>query len=330
MNTIPVFSSILSPEHIAGFVKEKYGLDGSVTARILKTGISHTYLIISGADQFIFRIYTLNWRTEKEIAEEIRLLNLLKENNIPVSYPLADASSNYIQSLNAPEGTRYAVLFSFAKGKKLLNIPADLHYTLGQIMAKIHAVTNNLPIERVSYTPEVLLVDSFEKLKNFLPVDTEEMLYMQSLQTYLHETFSNAETERLRKGVVHLDIWFDNFVISNNKDVTLFDFDFCGNGLLMLDIAYYVLQLYSTEKDVQELNLKKQKFFDGYESITTISKEEKALIPAAGAAIYFFYLGVQCSRYNDWSNTFLNEIYLKRFINLLIKKWVDAYELQLK
>jgi len=47
------------------------------------------------------------------------------------------------------------------------------------------------------------------------------------------------------------------------------------------------------------------------------------ILPVMGTAIYFFYLGVQCQRYDNWSNVFLNEIYLERFIKLIVKKWAD-------
>ena len=326
MNVFPASNSTLSPEHIAVFVKGKYKLSQATTARIIKTGISDTYLI-TGDDRYIFRVYSFNWRTETEIQEEIKLLNLLKENNIPVSYPLSDGEARYIQQLNAPEGKRFGVLFTFAKGEKMLNIPADLHYKLGQIMANLHQVTQDQQLERVTYTPDVLLVNSFDRLKLFLPAATDEMTYMAALQAWLLQAFSKVNVNRLRHGVVHLDIWFDNLVIDNNEDITLFDFDFCGNGWLVLDIAYYVLQLYSTEKDANEFNLKKENFLRGYESVTSINDEEKQLLPAAAVSLYFFYLGVQCSRYDNWSNAFLNEIYLKRFINLLIKKWADFHKL---
>ncbi len=44
-------------------------------------------------------------------------------------------------------------------------------------------------------------------------------------------------------------------------------------------------------------------------------------------ARYFFYLGVQCQRYDNWSNAFLSENYLKRFINGLVKRYYDIYKL---
>jgi len=323
MNIFPVSASTLSPQHIALLVQQKYLPEENVTASILKTGINHTYLVRASDSKYIFRVYSLNWRTKKEIAEEIKLLNLLKESNIPVSYPVKDTGAVYIQRLAAPEGMRFAVLFSFAAGEKILQFPAPLHQRAGEIMAELHRITDKLQLARVHYTPEILLEQSYTQLLQFLPENCGEMLFMKSLRLYLYNVFNAAGHKGFRTGIVHLDIWFDNMSIYNSNSITLFDFDFCGNGWLCLDIAYYILQLYSTETDENEFLLKRDHFLRGYESVTNISEEEKKMLPSAGAAIYLFYLGVQCARYDNWSNVFLNEIYLKRFIMLRVKRWCD-------
>src|SRR5437868_9058382 len=129
MKKFPVTNSTLSAAHLGQFLAENYNFINDATCRLLKTGINDSYLIVEDSNKYVFRVYSLNWRTKNEISEEIRLLNLLTENNIPVSYPLADAKRNYIQQLNAPEGNRFGVLFSFAKGEKLLNFSPELHYT---------------------------------------------------------------------------------------------------------------------------------------------------------------------------------------------------------
>ncbi len=322
-DVFPVIVSTLAVGAIAAFVKEKYGLDGTVTASILKTGISHTYLIRTDPQHYVFRVYTLHWRTEKEIAAEITLLNLLKESHLPVSYPIPDARSVFIQQLPAPEGMRYAVLFSFAKGDKQLTFDAALHEQVGCIMAKLHQVTQDVALDRVSYTPDTLLLHPFSTLAQFLPADTEEMAFMKTARDKLQLLYSGADTAQLRKGIVHLDIWFDNIVIDPLAGITLFDFDFCGNGWLFLDIAYYILQLYSTEATEADFKQKKASFLKGYESVTVITTEELRLIPAGGTSLYIFYLGIQCSRYDNWSNVFVNDVYLKRFINLRVKRWWD-------
>lgn len=327
MNHFPVVSSNLSPTHLAVFVQEKYGLSSNTTCSLLKAGINHTYLIKDNDQRFIFRVYSIHWRSKVEILEEIRLLNLLKSHAIPISYPITDKADNYIQTINAPEGERLAVMFSYAEGEKLLNFDEQNHFNIGSLMAQIHQVTENLHLERVEYTSEVLIGKVFEYLPNFLSSSCEEMAFMKSTQAYLSDEFSNVNLKEIRKGTVHLDIWFDNLNITKDGKITIFDFDFCGNGWLCMDIAYYILQLHSTERDETLCKSKMDSFLAGYESITPISKEEKRLLPMLGVSLYFFYIGIQCQRFDNWSNTFLNEMYLKRFINLLIKRYFDLNKL---
>jgi Ser/Thr protein kinase RdoA (MazF antagonist) len=323
LNTFPVTNSTLSTTHLCQFFKHTYNFSVGATCKLLKTGINDSYLINDDADKYVFRVYSLSWRTENEILEELRLLSLLQANNIPVSYPLPAADGNFIQRLNAPEGLRFGVLFSFAKGEKLLNFAAGLHCKAGEIMARMHQLTLGLKLKRVTYTPQVVLANSFEQLKKFLPGDNAEMDFMLSAQKYLLNEFKNLNAAQLRQGAVHLDIWFDNMAIDADERITLFDFDFCGNGLLCYDVAYYILQLNSTEKDDTECKLKTEAFLSGYESVIKLTDEEKRIIPMLGVSLYFFYLGLQCQRFDNWSNTFLNESYLKRFINLLVKKYFE-------
>jgi Ser/Thr protein kinase RdoA (MazF antagonist) len=328
MNQFPVTNSTLSAVHIALFLQEKYSLSKDTSCKLIKSGINDSYLVTDKQDQFVFRIYSFNWRSKTEITEEIKLLNQLKQNGISVSYPISDQENNYIQTLNAPEGERFSVLFSYASGEKLHVISTENHFRIGQLMARLHKVTQNQKLDRVDYTSQVLLVDSLKQLEVFLPEQTEEMQFMRSAQNFLLQEFQQANTLQIRQGIVHLDIWFDNLNITTENEVTLFDFDFCGNGWIALDLAYYIMQLHNIEKyEVEDYQPKVDSFIKGYESITAISDEEKRLFPMLGVSLYFFYLGIQCQRFDNWSNSFLNENYLKRFINGLVKRYYDIYEL---
>lgn len=328
MKQFPVTNSTLSAAHIALFLQEKYSLSKDTKCKLIKAGINDSYLVTDKLDKFVFRVYSFNWRSKTEIIEEINLLNQLKQNGIPVSYPISDQDNHYIQMMNAPEGERFSVLFSYASGEKLHIISAENHFRIGQLMARLHQITYNQKLNRVNYTPEVILIDSLKQVASFLNADSEEMQFMLSAQNYLLQEFQNADTSQIRQGIVHLDIWFDNLNITDENEVTLFDFDFCGNGWLALDISYYIMQLHNIEKyEVTDYQPKVDSFIQGYESITRISDEEKRLFPALGVSLYFFYLGIQCQRFDNWSNSFLNENYLKRFINGLVKRYFDIYNL---
>jgi Ser/Thr protein kinase RdoA (MazF antagonist) len=324
MRNFPVISSTLSPTDIGQFVSEKYPLTKYTSCKLLKTGVNHTYSIDSNNELFVFRVYSYNWRTKEEITEELNLLNLLRSNDISVSYPIADNQGNYIQTINAPEGERFAVLFSYAKGHKIQNYNKETHFEIGKLMAQIHNLTKDLKQNRTSYTSDILLNNSLDNIKQFLSTDIEEMQFLMSTKALLETEILNANSNLIRKGVVHLDIWFDNLNISDTNKITLFDFDFCGNGWLCLDIAYYIMQVHNTEKNETERTEKINAFLKGYETTQEISNEEKRLIPTLGVCLYYFYLGVQCKRFDNWSNVFLNEVYLKRYITVFIKGYYET------
>lgn len=323
MSHFPVSSSNLSAVHLGDFLKEKYNINGNIHCSLIRAGVNHTYVLESEDRRFVFRVYSLDWRTMPEIEEEIRLINHLKEHLVPVSYPVPDVHGKHIQLLNAPEGERYGVLFSFAEGKKLHHYAEELHGSVGEVMSKMHRATENLQIKRAGYSREVLLVDPFKHIRKFISAESEEMQFLEDTAKVLLKELSKVDEQQLRKGVVHLDIWFDNLNITESGEITLFDFDFCGNGFLCLDVAYYVLQLYNIERDEDARDKKLAAFLKGYEAAVPLTDEEKRILPMLGVALYIFYLGIQCSRYENWSNSFLSESYLKRFISQLVKRYYN-------
>lgn len=315
--------STVSPSAIALFARDRYALPEQTTCRLLKAGINHTYCLEEATESYVFRLYTYNWRTVEEIEAELQLLQLLQQEGLSVSFPIADQQGKFIQELEAPEGIRYGVLFSFAEGEKAHNYDSDIHFEAGKLMAGMHKVTEGLKLKRVSYAPSLMLRKGIDQIGQFLSEDNMEMQFLHTLKQELEQQLSDPDIQHLRSGVVHLDIWFDNLNISGRK-ITLFDFDFCGNGWLCLDIAYYLLQLYNTEKEEQVRKQKAAAFMKGYTSIQDISEEEQRLIHPLGLCLYYFYLGVQCQRFENWSNVFLNETYLKRYITAFIKNYYEA------
>jgi len=320
MNHFPVTNSILSAIHLTDFLIEKYDFGKNASCHLIKNWVNDTYLVTDNSIKFIFRIYRLDWRTEKEIEEELHFINLLKEKNISVSFPIFDKNQKYIQAFDAPEGKRFGVLFSFAEGEKQLNLSPDFHFEIGKMMAQIHQVSEGLKLTRINYSAQVLISDALKKIETIIGNEIAEYNFLKKTADQITPFFSHKKINKLRHGAVHLDLWADNLNIDSNNTITLFDFDFCGNGFLTLDIAYYVTMLFLFEPDAKKLAEKLEKFYQGYESILVISEEEKNAIPAFGAALLFYYLGFQCERF---STIFVNKIYVKGFINSRIKRWVD-------
>ncbi|WP_299888260.1 phosphotransferase [uncultured Lacinutrix sp.] len=314
----PVIASTISEKELGEFAKERYGLNENYDCKLFRTGMNHTYFLSDNETKYVLRIYSHNWRSKSDIIAEIELLNLLKENNLSVSFPIQDRNGDFIQEINAPEGIRYIVLFSFAKGEKIRFTNKETCFVIGSLMAKIHNLTSNTTIDRISYDKESLIKLPYEHLKEHFSEKLPEMEFIKGIDQF----FKKTDFENSRNGVVHMDIWYDNMAITNEKEITFYDFDFCGNGIQILDVGYFCKQLFHIETDKKEYELKMNHFLEGYQSIRPLSDDELKLIPKAGLAVFVFYLGVQAQRF-DWSNIFLSENYLKIFYVGRLKSWIE-------
>ncbi len=305
-------------------VGERYNMSQTSACRLLKTGINHTYLLTAPGQQAVLRVYSYNWRTRAEIEAELALLLKLYALGLNVSFPLADSEGGYIQELAAPEGTRYAVLFSFAEGDKTRWLTPAACTAIGTLMGRMHQSTVGQVLERPTYTPNLLLTQSYASALTFFAAELPEMQYLRDISAQLAHVFSRAGIAAAPTGTVHLDIWYDNMAITSQDEVTLFDFDFCGNGPAILDVAYFCKQLFHIETDKQQYQEKMSYFLNGYASVRNLSVAERQLLPAAGAAVWFFYLGVQVQRF-DWSNIFLSVNYLKMYVSKM-QAWLTYHE----
>lgn len=324
MSHFPVTSTTLSATALREFVIEKYNVIPNTICQLFRTGINHTYFITDKQLKYVLRVYCYNWRTKKEIEAEIDLLLLIKQNGNSISYPIPDCNNQYIQEINAPEGLRYAVLFSFAEGGKMRFMDTETCSKIGEMIGKIHLITLDKSCNRITYDSESLLRKPYEQALQHFPVENSEMQYLKTVCNTLKRSFESIDYSKVSTGIIHLDIWCDNMSITKDNQITLFDFDFCGNGPLVLDVAYFCKQLFHIENDKNEYEIKKTAFLKGYQSVRELSNKEIDLIPEAAAAIWIFYLGIQSQRF-DWSNVFLTENYLKLMYVARLKSWMEYH-----
>lgn len=325
----PAINSTLSPNELGKLIQQKYGLSDKTECSIFRIAMNHLYIVYDGENKYVFRVYTHNWRTKLEIEEELRLLLHLKEADRQVAFPLADKSNQYIQEIEAPEGTRFGVLFSYAKGTKTARFSPQTSFLIGQALAKVHQSTENFELTRISYNTQNLLVNPILRIKQFFNKNNSEVIFLEKLSAFLTLKIQDIDTPKMRYGSVHLDVWFDNLHIDNEKEITFFDFDFCGNGYLCFDISYFLFQLLATNLNEAEYQEKAESFLKGYETVTVIDSEEKRFLPYACLAIMVYYISVQCDRFEYWTNIFVNEDHLKRMVGNL-KRWISYNKIEIE
>lgn len=324
----PVINSTLSAAKLCEVIQNKYNLSESTDCKLFRAAMNHLYIVADGAEKYVFRVYTQDWRTKSEIDEELRLLLHLKNSAASISYPITDLSGELVQEFDAPEGKRYGVLFSYAKGSKTAKFSSDTSFFIGKELAKVHKAAEQFTLNRVNYNTQTLLDESLVRTKLFFKDTSDEIHFLESLSIFLKTKFNNVNEKELRSGAVHLDVWFDNMHIDENNEVTFFDFDFCGNGWLCFDISYFLYQLFLTNLNENDYSVKAENFLKGYESETYLSEEEKKLLPYLCLAVMIYYISIQCDRFEHWTNIFLNEDHLKRFVNNL-KRWITYNNISL-
>lgn len=325
----PTINSTLSPNELGKLIQQKYGLSDKTECSIFRLGMNHLYIVYDGENKYVFRVYTHNWRTKSDIEEELRLLLHLKEADRQVAFPIADKSNHYIQEIEAPEGTRFGVLFSYAKGTKTARFSPQTSFFIGQALAKVHQSTENFELARMSYNTQNLLDTPILRIKKFFNKNNSDIIFLEKLSAFLTLKIQNIDTPKMRYGSVHLDVWFDNLHIDNEKEITFFDFDFCGNGYLCFDISYFLFQLLTTNLNEAEYQEKAESFLKGYETVTAISPEEKRFLPYACLASMVYYISIQCDRFEYWTNIFVNEDHLKRMVGNL-KRWISYNKIEIK
>ena len=93
----------------------KYRLTNPVCS-LLVHGLNDTYTVTANRKHYFLRVYGCAWRDRGEIVSEVDMLNYLHRRRQPVSHPIRRKDGAYLTRINAPEGARYAVLFSEATG----------------------------------------------------------------------------------------------------------------------------------------------------------------------------------------------------------------------
>ncbi|MES2141090.1 MAG: phosphotransferase [Bacteroidota bacterium] len=310
MQFFPVEYSSLSSKALLESVVINYDIDINSSITFLKRGFNDTYLISgnallnsdayslnkneeksNGEKKYILRVYKYNWRSLESIETEIKLLNHLKDNTVSVSYPIKDRQAKFIQTIQAPEGIRYAALFSFAEGVLLRKLSAEQSFLLGAETGKIHSLTKERAFGPTAhnYDIETQFENTLRILKPVLINHTEQYNYLVQLKSDFINMFNSIDKSELRTGICHGDLQAENFHITLDDQFTFFDFDFFGIGYLAYDIG--VFMWYDHKNKTPEII---NAFLKGYQTQEKLSPAELQLIPYFSTLRALFQMTLFC------------------------------------
>lgn len=117
---IPAIHSVFDNENLFKTMAILYNIGTPTKSRFVANGLNDTYMVETENGPFILRIYKHQWRSESDIRFELDLLLHLNRCGIPVSHLIPSRDGQWLTEIEAPEGMRYAVLFTYADGSAIL------------------------------------------------------------------------------------------------------------------------------------------------------------------------------------------------------------------
>lgn len=328
MNLFPTQYSTLSSNALNERIIEAYNIE-NITTRLLLRGVSDTYLVTNKTPLYVFKVYRNSHRSLNEIQGEVELLNILRKKNAKVSYPISDIEGNYIQKFNTGEGPRYGILFSYAEGKASNNLTMPQVKIVGQEMAYNHNITSTIELkfDRPEYT---ILTTINEPLKILQLALSEYNFdagydYLQSISERIIKAFKSIDTTNFSYGYCHYDYLPKNFHFTEKDEFTLFDFDFAGKGFLVNDImsfqVHYFFQILYGGMSKSDSDDAMKVFINAYREKRKVSSAELESLPLLGIMFWIYYLAIQYKGYDDFSNNYFNQTYLKKWVD-----WIEQWE----
>jgi Ser/Thr protein kinase RdoA (MazF antagonist) len=306
----PVIYSTLAPAALVEQVLSGYAIATVTQCQFWNRGLSDVYLVETATAPYILRVSHAHWRSQADIEFELALLDFLHQRHIPVAYPLRTQTGQLAVTVSAPEGQRYASLFIYAPGQVALG---DLNATQGQILgetvAKMHQAGQDFcpAIERHPLTLKYLLDDSLQLIAPFLQHRPADFDYLQEAIGQIKQQLQDFPQEPPFWGICWGDPHSGNVHFTPDNQVTLFDFDQCGYGWRMFEIAKFwqVSLCTGASRTIRDA------FLTGYQSVQPITEAEMQALPPLTqvAQIWRWAISLNHAMMHDYSR--LDDHYFK-------------------
>ncbi|HLY25123.1 MAG TPA: phosphotransferase, partial [Aggregatilineales bacterium] len=216
--------------------------------------------------------------TYSTIRSEAEFLDHLHRSGVSVAHPLRQANGDWLLTLNAVEGQRYALLFTFAEGVQI-SAQTDLHVIerYGDLVARLHRAADAYagPADRAPITFKALVDEGIERLAVLRPQFTDAIAYFRQIADLLRPQLETWPTASPYYGLCHGDVSPSNVHVAPDGSITLFDFHLAGPCWRIYDVASFV----STIAYKRLPAALSSAFLEGYQHIRPLAPSEYQAIP---------------------------------------------------
>lgn len=222
-----------------------------------------------------------------EIYYEVDALLYLTRKGISVSTPIPDRDGQIVRVLPAPEGNRYAALFTHASGKEL-SFEGTHAMHLGQALGTLHSAMENFTSQHLRFELnwEHLIETPLNRIEPFLVHRSQDWDFLRFFTDRLQKQLVSLAPAD--KGFCHGDVHECNINIFKENTVTFFDFDCCGVGWRAYDLATFRWSARWQNKEAEAW----QPFLHGYREARNITEADLQTIPLFVAIRNIWLMGL--------------------------------------
>jgi len=311
MTTFKAQASILSELALQEQLLSRYRLGSPVSCRLHKYGVNDTYRVQAADSLYFLRVYSLRYSEYATIQREVCLLQALAERNVSVGCPVADRTGEFIHRLHAPEGLRYAVLFSGGQGKQVDAKSESQMEALGAWVGGFHSAAAELDLPGVRGDMNLeRMVEQNVRLVLPRLLDREQdhdflLTFAGQLATRLRQlTGRAAET-----GIIHGDLHMDNAVFSTEQRITVFDFADSGIGWRLYDLGVVRFMIRTRLQDTDKQDSAWNAFLRGYRKQRSLPDETAREVMLFVALKILWLLGFHTTVSDRHGDGWINDDY---------------------
>ncbi len=251
-----------------------YEIDNPQECLFWSKGSNDIYEIrCADGKKYSMRIYRQGVFPRESIDFELEALLHLHSQGFPAAYPIPRKSGGYVTEIAAPEGNRFAILTTFAKGDEPDYSKAENCRLMGESVAQMHKVSESFKstFKRPELDLQLLLVERVNDIRPHVQHRPDKLAFLEELVKEAHEAVLAAPVNELDYGFVHADVHGGNNHLHEGV-ITHFDFEECGFGFRAFDLATFKWGAIPRKKP--ELW---DAFIEGYQSVKKINKADLAL-----------------------------------------------------
>ena len=322
LTALPVIYATASAEAVADFVTAHYALNGPVACSFVNRGFNDTYVLrdARGA-QFILRLSSPRARGPADPAAETAFIAYLDVAGIPVAAPVPARTGVLFTAAPLPGGSRPAVLFHMAQGRRPdLDAPEDAA-AQGRTLARLHDAADQylaresgrrrLDLDHLLHRPVLALM----ALDHDAPAARRDLM---ALATRLDAAVLRADGA-LTLTRCHGDTHGLNARIATTGryggQAVFFDFDDGGWGYLAYDLAVH---LWAQVSFGRRRHAMWHAFRAAYGAERPVTPADEAALPVFVAIRHIWLMGELAAQTALWGTETLSAAWLAREVAFLL------------